>query len=45
LRARFPARRYAGIELEVNQRLAAGDRRRARALRDALGDSLVRATR
>jgi predicted N-formylglutamate amidohydrolase len=36
LRRRFPERAYAGIELEVNQKLPKGDRSRWRALRATL---------
>lgn len=41
LRRRHPGRGYLGIELEVNQRLLAGESPRVRALRRVLGESLV----
>lgn len=40
LRRRFPAGRYIGIELEVCQDIAAGERHRRRRLKRLLGDSL-----
>lgn len=43
LRARFKDRAYAGIELEVNQRLVRGARERLKRLQKHLGESLARA--
>jgi predicted N-formylglutamate amidohydrolase len=43
LRAEFPRGRYLGIELEVNQRFARGDRSRWRALQAGIGRALERA--
>jgi predicted N-formylglutamate amidohydrolase len=45
LRKRFAPARYAGIELEVNQRVALGPPRRWRALRLALCRSLAKSVR
>ena len=39
MRETFPARRYVGIQIEVNQKFARGDRRRWRALRRVLAES------
>ena len=41
LRARFPAGRYRGIELEVNQRLLAGSAARRRAVTGVLVRTLA----
>lgn len=43
LRTRLKDRAYAGIELEVNQRLVRGDRARLKRLQKHLGESLARA--
>ena len=43
LRAEFPKTRYLGIEFEVNQRLARGDRARWRTLQRKIGNALERA--
>ena len=40
LRAEFPGRHYLGIELEINQRFARGDRGRWRALQKRVGQAL-----
>lgn len=41
-RRELPARRYIGVEVEVNQRLLAGDPRRARAIGRLIAASLAR---
>ncbi len=43
LRAEFPRARYLGLEFEVNQRLARGERARWRALQKRIGNALARA--
>jgi predicted N-formylglutamate amidohydrolase len=43
LRAEFPRARYLGVEFEVNQRFARGERPRWRALQRGIGDALARA--
>jgi hypothetical protein len=43
LRAEFPKARYLGIEFEVNQRFARGERARWRALQKRIGAALRRA--
>lgn len=43
LRAEFPRARYMGVEFEVNQRFARGERARWRGLQHAIGTALERA--
>jgi len=43
LRAEFPKNRYLGVEFEVNQRFARGDRSRWRALQRSIGRALAKA--
>lgn len=45
LRERFPASRYTGIELEINQRHPAGDPRAWARMRSIIGDAVVETLR